>query len=155
MIYFAYGSNMDPAQMRGRCAGSRARGTGFLADYRLCFSHWSETRGHAAASVEPCPGERVWGVLYDMTAGDWTRLHVFEGHLGAGHPENGYDLHAFEIGTGAAAVAAHAYVSRVDPLRPHSGLPSAHYRGLLISGAIAHGLPADYLERLRGLPTLD
>jgi gamma-glutamylcyclotransferase (GGCT)/AIG2-like uncharacterized protein YtfP len=155
MIYFAYGSNMDPVQMRTRCAGSRALGPGVLAEHRLCFSHWSEVRGHAAASIEPAAGEQVWGVLYEMTPGDWTRLHVFEGHLGDDHPENGYDLRPVEIAAETEVVAARAYVSRPDPRRPQDGLPSAHYVGLLINGAVSHGLPADYLARLRAIETCD
>ncbi len=155
MIYFAYGSNMDPAQMQARCAGSRTRGIGFLADHRLGFPRWSDKRRHAVASIEACPGASVWGVLYDMTAEDWTCLNGHEGHLGAGHAGNGYDIVAVDIAAAGAVVAAHTYVARPNPRRPRAGLTSARYMQLLINGAVARGLPADYIARLRAVPTFD
>jgi AIG2-like family len=157
VIYFAYGSNMDPAQMRERCVGARARGIGFLADHRLHFPRWSDRRLHAVASVEAFPGAHVWGVLFDMTPDDWTALHRFEGHFGAGHPKNGYELMAVGIcdGTAPARTAAHTYIANLHPERPDAGLTSARYLKQLIDGALAHGLPADYVAMLRAVPTFD
>ncbi len=155
MIYFAYGSNMDPVQMRERCVGSRARGAGYLAGYRLAFSRWSPRRKHAVASIEEYPGEGVWGVVYEMTPDDWTSLHPFEGHIAEGHPENGYDLIGVAVQMEAEAVSARTYIAMPDPLRVDVGLTSMRYRQHLIDGAIAHGLPADYLAMLRVVPTFD
>ena len=155
MIYFAYGSNMDTAQMRARCAGARVRGIGFLADHRLAFPRWSNIRAHAVASVEACAGAEVWGVLFDMTADDWANLSRREGYVAPGHPQNGYDLRAVDISTPAEVVAAHTYVANVNPRRPEPGLTSAHYLNQIINGAIEHGLPADYLALLRAVPTRD
>lgn len=79
MIYFAYSSNMDPAQMRERCVGSRAHGAGFVAGYRLAFRRWSPRRRHAMACIGARAEGGVWGVVYEMTPDDWTSLHPFEG----------------------------------------------------------------------------
>ncbi|MGH6923140.1 MAG: gamma-glutamylcyclotransferase family protein [Propylenella sp.] len=155
MIYFAYGSNMDPAQMRERCGGSRARGVGFLADYRLGFPRWSPRRGYAVASIEACSGASVWGVLYDMTAEDWTALHPYEGHIREGHADNRYDLIRVDVLCDAVAVAARAYIAVPDPSRREPGPTSARYLKQLIDGATAHGLPADYIAMLRAVPTFD
>ncbi len=159
MIYFAYGSNMDPAQMRNRCATARARGIGFLADHRLCFPRWSDRRLHAVASIEDSPGERVWGVLYDMSEADWMALHRFEGHFGPGHANNGYDLKeitvSVELAEAPGHVAAHTYVANPHPVRPDAGLTSRLYRKQLIDGALAHGLPGDYVAMLQAVPTFD
>ena len=155
VIYFAYGSNMDPAQMRERCRGARARGAGFLAGYRLHFPRWSPRRKHAVASIEAFPDAHVWGVIYDMTPDDWTALHPFEGHIAEGHAENRYDLIGVEVRAGTAAVAARTYVALPDPARPDPGLTSARYLKQLIDGAIAHKLPPDYLAMLRAVPTFD
>ena len=35
MLIFAYGSNMDPVQMRQRCPGAETVGSGVLRDHRL------------------------------------------------------------------------------------------------------------------------
>jgi hypothetical protein len=155
MIYFAYGSNMDPAQMRERCSGSRARGAGYLVGYRLAFSRWSPRRKHAVASIEAHAEGGVWGVVYDMTPDDWTALHPFEGHIATGHAENRYDLIGVEVLMGGPVVTARTYIARPDPLRPEPGLTSARYRQQLIDGAVAHGLPAEYLVMLRAVPTFD
>lgn len=155
MIYFAYGSNMDPVQMRERCAGSRVRGVGHLAGYRLAFSCWSPRRGHAVASIEAHPEEGLWGVVYEMTPDDWTALHPFEGHIAEGHPENGYDLIGVEVRMEAGSIAARTYIAMPDPVRGDIGLTSVRYRQHLIDGAVAHGLPADYLAVLRAIPTFD
>jgi hypothetical protein len=155
MIYFAYGSNMDPAQMRERCAGSRARAIGFLADYRLAFPRWSPRRGHAVASIEARPGASVWGVLYDMTADDWTSLHPYEGHISEGHADNRYDLIRVEVVCEATPVTARSYIAMPDRSRRDPGLTSVRYMRQLIDGATAHGLPADYIAILRAVPTFD
>ncbi len=159
MIYFAYGSNMDPAQMSTRCIGAKARGVGLLADHRLCFPRWSDRRLHAVASVEVSAGAQVWGVLFDMTQDDWSALHYFEGHFGPGHARNGYEVRevAVRIETASAPeeIAAHTYVANPHPLRPDPGLTSARYLKQLIDGALAHGLPGDYVAMLKKVPTLD
>ncbi len=154
-IYFAYGSNMDPTQMRERCVRSRARGAGFLSGYRLHFPRWSPRRKHAVASIEAFPGAHVWGVVYDMTPEDWACLHPFEGHIAEGHAENGYDLIRVEVLVDAAAISARTYVAVPDPSSPDAGLTSVRYRQQLIDGAVAHNLPQDYVAALRAVPTFD
>jgi AIG2-like family len=155
VIYFAYGSNMDPAQMRARCPGSRARGAGYLAGHRLHFPRWSPRRRHAVASIEAHHQGGVWGVVYDMTPVDWTKLHPFEGHIAEGHVENGYDLIRVEVSIETATISARTYIAVPDPGRPDAGMTSVRYRQQLINGAIAHRLPADYLAMLRKVPTFD
>ncbi len=155
VIYFAYGSNMDPAQMSARCSGARARGAAYLAGYRLHFPRWSPRRLHAVASIEAYPEAGVWGVVYDMTPEDWTCLHPFEGHVSEGHADNGYDLIRVDVLMDAAAISARTYIAMPDPARRDPGLTSAGYLRQLIDGALAHGLPADYLAMLRSVPTLE
>ena len=155
VIYFAYGSNMDPAQMRERCASSRARGAGFLAGYRLHFPRWSPRRKHAVASIEAHPEGGVWGVVYDMTLQDWASLHPFEGHIAEGHAENGYDLIHVEVLVDTATISARTYIAVPDPSRPDAGLTSVRYLKQLIDGAVAHNLPQDYVAALRAVPTFD
>lgn len=155
MIYFAYGSNMDPAQMGRRCVGARAQGIGCLADHRLTFPRWSNIREHAVASVEPSLGDAVWGVLYAMTAADWESLHRREGFFGPGNLKNGYDLRSVKVVNHVELVAAKTYVANVNPKRPEPGLTSTHYLGQIINGAIKHGLPDAYVAQLRAVPTCD
>lgn len=66
MIYFAYGSNLDPAQMAERCPDSPFLAVARLDDHRLDFPRRSPIRRCAVASVVPSPGAVVWGGLYRM-----------------------------------------------------------------------------------------
>lgn len=60
MLYFAYGSNMNLAQMRRRCPGAHFCGRGVLHDYRLverCF-----------ADIEEATGASVHGAVFEITS---------------------------------------------------------------------------------------
>ena len=66
MIYFAYGSNLNPTQMAERCPGHRSLGVARLPDHRLCFPRYSRTWRCASAGFEASPGDVVWGALYEV-----------------------------------------------------------------------------------------
>ena len=62
MRYFAYGSNMDPIQMKSRCPSAKVIGVAKLPHYRLAFPVWSNTRQCAVGSIAPAAGEDVAAV---------------------------------------------------------------------------------------------
>jgi len=51
MLYFAYGSNMDWNQIRGRCPSASFLGIAVLLDHRLAFSRYSTTRNCGVADA--------------------------------------------------------------------------------------------------------
>ncbi|MEW6259137.1 MAG: gamma-glutamylcyclotransferase family protein [Thermodesulfobacteriota bacterium] len=71
--YFAYGSNMDRAQMNSRCPENRRIGKATLPGYRWIIT----TRGYA--NVVPCQEEAVEGVLYEISESDEAELDRYEG----------------------------------------------------------------------------
>ncbi|MGV3753828.1 MAG: gamma-glutamylcyclotransferase family protein [Verrucomicrobiota bacterium] len=71
--YFAYGSNMDPAQMRVRCPGAKVQGTAMLPHYRWIIN----SAGYA--TVIPSPGHTVYGVLWELTPAHLATLDEYEG----------------------------------------------------------------------------
>jgi len=77
--YFAFGSNMDSAQMTRRCPGATALGTATLNGHRLVFRGPSRKRGGGVLSVDPAPESAVRGVLYDVTDAHLEALDRFEG----------------------------------------------------------------------------
>lgn len=79
MIYFAYGSNLDPRQMRARCPGSVRIGTAVLPNSRLVFAGHSLGWGGAVATLVPAAGVQTPGVLYELEDADLQRLDRFEG----------------------------------------------------------------------------
>jgi len=82
-LVFAYGSNMDIAQMKKRCPDSSNSLEPFVAraeGWKLCFPRCSEKREGGAGSIIRAPGEIVWGVVYRITGpGDLRKLDKSEG----------------------------------------------------------------------------
>lgn len=81
-LCFAYGSNMDPAQMRERCPESDLSWfVGEARGWKLCFPRRSDKRRGGVASIIKCESgtQSVWGVVFSVTARDLQRLDTFEG----------------------------------------------------------------------------
>ncbi len=78
-LYFAFGSNMDAAQMARRCPGAETMGPGTLQAHRLVFRGPSRNRGGGVLSVDASPGDQVTGVVYRVTEADLAALDRFEG----------------------------------------------------------------------------
>lgn len=79
-LYFAYGSNMNEAQMQSRVPGSRKVDVGWLLDHEFLYSGYSRTWGGAVANVRRKTGHAVFGVLYSLPPGGIDSLDRFEGY---------------------------------------------------------------------------
>jgi hypothetical protein len=80
MLYFAYGSNMNPVQMKERCKDHpKVLGIAVLPDYELCFPRHSVGRNCGVASVVEKSGTTTWGVIYELTRRDAEALDADEG----------------------------------------------------------------------------
>ena len=77
--YFAYGSNMDPAQMGQRCPHSPAAGTGWLEGWRLTFGGEEHGWDGSLATIVQDPLEQVFVAVYDVTREDEAALDGWEG----------------------------------------------------------------------------
>ena len=141
---FAYGSNMDPAQMRERCPGSSL--TWCVAEARgwsLHFPRKSEKRRGGVGSIIALPESSVWGVVFSISERDLFRLDSFEGVPKA------YRRDQLEVFT--ASGAPHT-VSTYFAIPDRSGdefLPHKDYIQLYISGAKYFGLPKNYIKALK------
>ena len=146
MLYFAYGSNMDPHQMAQRCPASPAVGIGYLADHQLCFPRLSVERGCGVASVRAAPGERAWGVVYRMTEEDLAVLDTYEAYQpGRAAHLNGYNRQTMPVRIENEPVETLIYIAVEQEAPP---LPSLAYLTHMRTGARHHGLPADYIALL-------
>jgi cation transport regulator ChaC len=144
--YFAYGSNLDANTFLGRrrMAPLETR-VAVLRDFALRFDLPVGPGERGVANVVPCEGDEVWGVLYLLTHREAARLDRTEGvHHSA------YGRLAIEVrDTAGTRIGAFTYHST----RGQAGRkPSRRYLGLLISGALQHGLPAQYVARLQSIP---
>ncbi len=151
-LYFAYGSNMDPAQMSGRCPDSRFRTIAKFKNHRLAFTRKPEGRGCGVADVVEEEGSHVWGVVYEVSYSDIRKLDKCEGFDPDRSPEaNSYNRRAVEVladGDDQSPATAFTYLA-VKECNPPP--PSAEYMGLIIEGAKFWGLPEDYIRELEGI----
>lgn len=138
-LYAAYGSNMDPAQMRERAPHSPHRGTGWLEGWRLTFGGEDVGWEGALATVVEEPGSHVFVSLYDLTPQDEKSLDNWEGA----------DLNLY------SKIRVRAHTLDGEPLcfiyvlnDFEGGLPSRRYLSIMVDAAIAAGAPVDYLEDL-------
>ena len=154
MLYYAYGSNMDWAQMQRRCPDARFRAIGVLDGHRLCFPRRSNLRGCGVASIQPVAGESVWGVVYAVSAADLAALDGHEGYEEGREKHlnryNRVEIQVSHAGDTAQRIVAWTYVAVIEESPP---LPSLAYMAHLMAGAATWGLPADYRARLQAVAT--
>jgi hypothetical protein len=155
MLYFAYGSNMDPVQMRERCPSSRFVTVAVLPDHELGFPRRSRIRNCGVAGVAFAPRRTVWGVIYSIpNARDIRRLDRREGYA-PGRRVVAYrrePAHVLAGGNRLKPLSAFTYMPVRQIVPP---LPSEQYLSHMIRGAEHWGLPAWYVENLRNQETGD
>jgi len=144
MLYFAYGSNMDPVQMAERTPGGRALGAARLDGYRLTFTRDSPAWGGGVAHIEVDPDDEVWGVLWDLEPEHLDALDVYEA-VGLGV----YTRECVTVAYDGGEVEAEVYIA----VKTDYKKPSKKYMSALIRGAEAHALPDEYIERLPAIET--
>ncbi len=128
--YFAYGSNLNRADMRGRCPDARALVVARLEGWRLTF------RG--CANIEPAEDRTVHGALWWLSRDDAVALDAYEG------APTYYRQRIVVVRTDAGPRRAIAYLME----RPsYLGLPSPSYFGRIAEGFRDWGLPVRELQR--------
>jgi len=134
---------MDPAQMAERCPHSPRRASGWLEGWRLAFG--GEDIGWAGAmpTVVEEAGERVFVVLYELSAADEASLDQWDG-VSLGY----YRKAKVRVVTTDGEVLAWVYV--LDAYE--GGLPAARYLGIMADAAEVAGAPDDYVTSLRKRP---
>ncbi len=149
--YFAYGSNLNPSQMARRCPGHRVIGRATLEDHVLRFRGHGEDWGGAVATVEGAPGERVHGVVFDLTAEHYEALDRYEEWKGDDAPDNLYDrVERVVVGEDGIAMRVLTYVMTKASIGP----PSRRYVDAILAGMEHHGLPQESIDRLRAVTTV-
>lgn len=149
MLYFAYGSNMDPEQIKTRCPGAEYVGIGLLPDHALCFPRRSSKRNCGVSSVAPLAGHDTWGVIYRLSPGDLASLDANEGFRSDRTATlNSYNRVEVVVSVDSVPIQMVTYIAVNQESPP---LPNAAYLKHLSDGARRHRLPAAYLEYLEGL----
>ena len=134
--YFAYGSNMDPEQMRERGVTPAEALPCRLNDWRFSFRKLSKD-GTGKANLVAAPGSAAIGVAYRVRP---EALDLLQAH------EKGYDLRSVEVHTAdGRTLPAQAFVAAPQP-KPL--VPAPEYLARILRGAAHHKLPRDYLKEI-------
>lgn len=158
-LYFAYGSNLWPPQMRSRCPSATAVGTAAIEGWRLVYDKPS-TDGSAKLNIRPDPTGRVEGMVYQIEDDErealdraeplYTPTEVDVGEYPAltyhyeGEPTDAtpYDWYVAVARLGAASLGLDEEPFRVDPtpdpiapgLRPWTPDDMGLIQGILSDG---------------------
>ena len=136
--YFAYGSNMAPAQMAARCPSALMVCVVVLTGYRLVFNRSGSYRPGGVANLEPDPGERVYGVLWKLATTEFQGLDQTEDPRA--YRRERLRVHSLD----GQPYDCHAYLAIPD----HPDVPDCDYLDTLIQAGRDVGLPPEYLARL-------
>jgi cation transport regulator ChaC len=130
-----------------RAPSAEPVGTGYLKGRRLTFDKVSRD-GSGKCDAQPTDREsdRVYGVIYEIAIAERKALDEAEG-LGAG-----YEARTVDVETDAGIVEALVYIAtnKKPSVRPYHW-----YKAIALAGAVEHGLPLEYVERLRAVESVE
>jgi len=135
ILYFAYGSNMDLAQMSNRCERAATVSTAELPFHRFIIN----SRG--VATIVPDQESTVRGLLWRITEEDERSLDHREGVVQGIYKKDFMDV----IVPGGGKVKALVYVA--SDSTPGEAKPG--YMEKIVSAAEACGLPETYVDQLK------
>jgi len=128
-LYWAYGSNLNAAQMEKRCPGAKYRRALYVDDCALVF------RGVADVTVKE--GSRCPGALWSITARDEAKLDRYEG-VGSGAYRKSY----FKLRGNKKVYRVLFYQMNDEGIQP----PSETYLKTIEQGYVDCGLDPAYLD---------
>ncbi|XP_062254341.1 gamma-glutamylcyclotransferase [Platichthys flesus] len=147
-LYFAYGSNLLKERLQLRNPSATVNCVAMLKDYKLEFGNHkglASVRWHGGvATIEHCPGEEVWGVVWRVDNSDLESLDSQENvTLGRYNPVD------VSVNTKGQELNCRTYIMNSCVYAP----PSPHYLQVIVMGAEQNGLPREYQEKLRAIKT--
>jgi gamma-glutamylcyclotransferase (GGCT)/AIG2-like uncharacterized protein YtfP len=140
MLYFAYGSNMDPEQMKERVPEARPIGPARLEEFTITFSVYSTRWEGGAANLELDPEGHVWGVLWEIPDEAGGALDAYEGHPVFFRRE--------EVSVVGPEGLVVAWTYRVAHQERTYIRPTDEYLHRVRAGIRVHGLPPEALDML-------
>ena len=126
MDYFAYGLNLNKAQMKKICPDAKPKFQAVLPNYRLTFSGWSRELKSSTVNIIPFRGEKVMGGVWDIPEKDLQRLDRFEDY-----PVTYDHLNVLVLNDMEQATKAMAYIKRHQA---EFAKPSAEYLAIIRQG---------------------
>ncbi|GAA0712233.1 gamma-glutamylcyclotransferase [Dactylosporangium roseum] len=143
--YFAYGTLLGLAAMRGYAPSATRDAVAQLAHHRLVFERYSnEAPEYGGCSLERRPGEVVNGAIYRISAADFESLDV-----AVRRAQGWFDrIPVTLVTTEGVVVTASTYLI---PNSLERFAPSDDYVRDILPGARELGLPECYVDRLASI----
>ena len=139
-LYFAYGSNINLSQMSYRCPAAEVVGPVVLEDHQLLFR--GNYRGNGVATIAPCEGQNVQGLLWRITPECEKSLDVYEACPRL------YDKQPVTVqDRDGKTFTVMAYV--MTELCKEPAVPSDFYYNGILEGYRQNGLPTAPLKQAR------
>ncbi len=134
ILYFAYGSNMDEAQMARRCPDAKVVGVVTVPGYRFAL----DVAG--VATILPDDNQSVTGLMWSVTPEDIENLDRYEGIANGCYRRETLMVDNYEPGQEALV-----YISnrRLTPHRVRDG-----YMERIIRAAVDHHFSRNYINML-------
>ena len=148
LYYFAYGSNMASARLQARTPSASFVCLATLHSHALRFhkqSHDGSAKCDAHATDDP--RDRVIGTVFMLQSDEKPALDKVEG-LG-----QGYDIKTVNVITAEqdSIRAFTYYATLINPdLQPYHW-----YKHHVLTGALEHGLPHDYIQTIETTTSID
>ena len=137
ILYFAYGSNMNPARMEQRCPGAIPLGVGILRNYRLTERLY--------ADIDFQEGGKVHGVLFMITERHLDSLDAKEGYPKV------YRRSWLPVEFDGEDYLAVTYEMTAATKAARNGKPyPEEYRKLCSEGARFHHVKNSFIKRRKG-----
>lgn len=134
-LYFAYGSNMDAAQMAARCGGHELVAPAVLPGCRFVIN----SRG--VATVVPREGSVVHGIVWSISRQDEASLDRYEGVKDGFYRKERIEV---LLPDGDRAEVLVYIAAEKEEGRPRNG-----YLAGILRAAERNGLPDGYIEELK------
>ena len=131
--------------MAERCPHSPQQGTGWLEGWRLTFGGEDIGWEGPLATVVEDVAERVFVVLYEISHLDERSLDRWDGVTLGYFRKTRVRVQTLDGDAPAWLYVLNAY---------EGGLPSERYLGMLANAAEKAGAPANYVDDLRGRPSV-
>ena len=158
--YFAYGSNLDPEHFAAWCREHEYEGLALeggqaavLDDYELRLAVPSKYWMGSVGTLEPRIGAQVYGALFEVPDEHADKIRHKEGVATGLYQEIDVEVHLWTPGDADVTIQllpARAFIAAEGRVAPSPPPPSERWLDTVARGAAAQGLPATWIEELRG-----
>ena len=144
MLYFAYGSNMNEAELRARGVTILRAEKAFLKNHKIALTRYAQTRGGGVLDIIP-NHDVVEGVLFELSDKDRDKIDTKEGVKVHAYEPIPVDIET-EDGKVLNGVLTYQVCKKEVP--PPS---SQEYKDSVLKGASAHSLSEEYRAKLKAV----